>query len=306
MSGNANVDSDRGKQSATQYSVCIETDAAFAPAVEAGLDLLGIVPVSWEDVERGTVRFEEFFDTEAAALGRKTEMELALREWARGEPWSVSIRTLEAQDWQETWKRFFRTEKVSGRIVVKPSWEAYDAQAGEAVIELDPGMSFGTGQHFTTRSCLRFIDRLALAFPGASVLDIGCGSGILSIAAARLGFIRVTAIDNDPDAVRIAGENLARNRVGEAVTCALGDLATFRCETAFQIVAANLLAGMLDQAAPAIARLAAAGAGTRLILSGILSRQYAGIVRRYADLGFVEEQPLTDGEWISGCFTRAD
>ena len=106
MKRNARMDSDRGKQSATQYSVCIETDTAFAPVVEAGLDLLGVVPVSWEDVEQGTVRFEEFFDTEAAAFKRRVEMELALREWARGEPWSVSIRTFEAQDWQETWKRF--------------------------------------------------------------------------------------------------------------------------------------------------------------------------------------------------------
>ena len=125
-------------------------------------------------------------------------------------------------DWRESWKKHFGVQRIGRALVVKPSWTQYRLKGGEIVIEIDPGMAFGTGQHPTTAMCLRALEELVR--PGMRVLDLGCGSGILAIAAAKLGAARVLALDIDPNAVRAARENAAANGVEPAIDVREGTL----------------------------------------------------------------------------------
>ncbi len=195
---------------------------------------------------------------------------------------------------------FFHAVKVSERLVITRSWEDYSAGDDEVVIELDPGMSFGTGQHATTRACLRFIDKASRERPAATFLDLGCGSGILSIAAARLGLTDIQAVDIDPDAIRVASENCGINGVAEQVDCAVGDLATWRSVRRYDIVAANILANVLVEHVNVIADNVVPGG--MLLLAGIMREQYPGVKDVFERGGFRELDVLAEKEWQSGLF----
>ena len=281
----------------------IDTTPDFASIVETGLEHIGILCSCWIQDEPPAARIEIYCDSPADAAARQVMLADHLATWADGERWTIEAVELPAQDWKESWKRFFRTERVSERIVIKPSWERFDPAPGDCVIELDPGMSFGTGQHGTTRACLQFIDTLARAMPGASLLDAGCGSGILSIAAARLGMHPVTAIDNDPAAIRIADDNIARSGVADRVTRQVLSVAELGTLAPHDIVVANILADVLRADAATIAGAVRAPDG-RLILSGLLTSQYDGLRAVYESLGFAEERRVAINEWTSGLFRR--
>ncbi|MFC1451756.1 50S ribosomal protein L11 methyltransferase [Verrucomicrobiota bacterium] len=285
--------------------VRVDVERRFAEVVETGLRLLGLNPAIWDEADTPFVRFEEFFDTASEAESRRSELEGVLAGWARGERWTIAVHRVPAEDWRHAWKRFFHVMRVSARIVVRPSWEQYRGADGECVIQIDPGMSFGTGQHATTSACLRFIDCLSGQRPGASFLDIGCGSGILSIAAAKLGFSGVTAIDRDPVAVDTARRNAAANGVAAQVDCRVADIARFECPAPYEVVAANLCAGTLESEAGKIARSVAAGSGCALIFAGTLAGQYAAVVRAYAPFGFTERDARESEGWASGWLERA-
>ncbi len=265
---------------------------------------MGAGAVSWEDLDRGEVTFEEYFVRRTAADACAARRRAQLAQWADGERWDVAVRRIPGQDWSESWKRFFRTERVSPRIVIKPSWETYRPRRNDCVIELDPGLSFGTGMHFTTRSCLRWIDEMSPRGGTRRLLDLGCGSGILSIAAAKLGFREVVALDNDPEAVRVATENIVRNGVADRVTCRTGDLARLGRIGTFDAVVANILAGTLCSYAGPITRRLGKRPDGFLCVAGILSPQYAAVRAAYERLGLKQSESSADHEWTSGCFRR--
>jgi ribosomal protein L11 methyltransferase len=185
---------------------------------------------------------------------------------------SSALRTLwrREEEWSEAWKRFFGVERVGRRLVVCPTWIDYAPRAGEVVIQLDPGIAFGTGQHPTTRLCLEALEsRLR---PGHVALDVGTGSGILAIAAALLGAARVMALDVDPVAVGVARQNVALNGVEgrvQVVEGSLGGAGPFPDADAprFDMVLANISSAGITEMAPALSRALAPG-GT-LIASGI-------------------------------------
>lgn len=290
-------------QEETLFALRLETDRVAAPAVEAVLDSDGEAYSVWRDEDRDYVKFEFFFPLREDASVCLARVIPRINALVGEEACAVSTVPIPREDWSESWKAFFHVEKVSERVVIKPSWEAYTPSAGEVVIELDPGMSFGTGNHATTRACLRFIDRLSGEHPGVTCLDLGCGSGILSIAAARLGMNRVTAIDNDADAVRIARENCVVNGVGEQVHCLVGDLATWRPDHTYDVVVANILAGVLCRFADTVTGCVAPGG--KLVLAGILREQYPEVKACFAGVGFREVGNLTEEEWQSGLFEDA-
>ena len=276
--------------------VSAEVPQAAAQPLADWLAEQEIFASTWEDREVGPSRVEIFLEDPAGAddaaasivaAGRAVDLEL-----------TPTIGTLKAEDWSESWKRFFTVVHVSPHLVVRPPWEEYAPAQGERVLVLDPGMSFGTGKHATTQACMGFLDELAQADPHRDVLDVGCGSGILSIAAAKLGFDNVRGIDNDEDAVRIAGENAAANDVEAAFQTQ--DLAV--CDLQATVVVANVLAPVLIQFAESIARCVRRVPGNALILSGILETQYDDVRDAYAALGFRERKNILIGEWKSGVF----
>ena len=251
---------------------------------------------TWEDREGGPSRVEIFLEDPSGAEEAAASIVTAGR--AVGLELKPTIGTLKAEDWSESWKRFFTVVHVSPHLVVRPPWEDYAPAPGEQVLVLDPGMSFGTGKHATTQACMGFLDELAQADPHRDVLDVGCGSGILSIAAAKLGFDSVRGIDNDEDAVRIAGENAAAN--GVKAVFRTQDLAV--CDLQASVVVANVLAPVLIQFAGPVSRCVRRVPGNALILSGILESQYDEVRDAYAALGFRERKSILIGEWKSGLF----
>jgi ribosomal protein L11 methyltransferase len=210
----------------------------------------------------------------------------------------VTARGVAEEDWAEAWKEHFHVERFGERIVVVPSWRTYDAEPGDAVVLLDPGMAFGTGQHETTRMCLEALDRLVR--PGTRVLDAGCGSGILSLAVAKLGAAEVLAVDIDPECARITDENARRNGVEGIVRAGAGSVngASWpfaQPATGFNIVVANIIAGaIIDLAAELVGALAPSG---RLIVSGVIGEKERAVVDVLARAGARVECSRAMGDW---------
>lgn len=217
-------------------------------------------------------------------------------------PASLSIRKVPPRDWSESWKRHFKPIEVGGRLLVKPTWSRRRPKAGAAVLLLDPGLSFGTGQHATTRFCLGEVVRLLAPGQRPSLLDAGMGSGILALAAAAIGYGHVEGFDFDPDCVRIARENARLNQLARRVAFAEADVTRLpkRPERTFDVVCANLMHDLLVAECRRIAARVAPGG--RLVLAGILAHQFPAVERAYADLGWVVERDATEGEWRSATF----
>jgi ribosomal protein L11 methyltransferase len=204
-----------------------------------------------------------------------------------------SLAEVPDEDWSEGWKRGLEPRLV-GRAFVRPSWISAPVPAGAAEIVLDPGMAFGTGTHATTALCLAALSELLAARPGASVLDVGTGSGLLAIAAAKLGAGRVVANDVDPVAVDVARENAERNGAAVEVTVRGAE----SLAGPFDVIVANILANTLVELAPALAGLL--GAGGVVLLAGILAPQEDEVRAAYLDEGL---RPLAGGdrredEWV--------
>jgi ribosomal protein L11 methyltransferase len=205
-------------------------------------------------------------------------------------------RPLREEDWATAWKAFYKPFRVGRRLVVRPSWEPYAAAPDDCVLELDPGMAFGTGEHPTTRLCLEALEERVR--PGDRVLDWGTGSGILAIAAVKLGATWVDARDHDPVAVAAARENARRNEVADRVLVERGDLPG---AAPYDGVVANILAGPILAAAPRLRRLTRPGGW--LIASGLTDARVAAVARALQDAGFSPPLTRAAGEWralISG------
>ena len=199
-------------------------------------------------------------------------------------------------DWAEKWKEGLEPIEIGGRLVVKPTWLDYPERPGLIMIELDPGMAFGTGQHATTYMCLDYLNDLASPEnTDLAVLDVGTGSGILAICALALGFKHVTAFDNDPEVLPVADENLAVNGMR-------GKIDFYRAvpgevQGQYGIILANLTSNVLIETADDLHRLSLPGAA--LILSGILREQADEVSAAYRKLGFEESGRTNRDEWTA-------
>lgn len=214
----------------------------------------------------------------------------------------IAIRRVRRENWAESWKRHFKPLEISPRLLVLPSWSQRRPRRGQAVVILDPGLSFGTGHHPTTAFCLEQIAAGRDESRPQSLLDVGCGSGILSIAAVKLGYDPVRAFDFDPDAVRVARENAAANQV--ELDISQQDLTRLPARGAdkFDVVCANLIYDLLLQERRRILnRLAPDGT---LVLAGILKTQFAQVRDAYTAAGLCLAASRAAGEWRSGAFRR--
>ncbi len=287
----------------------LEVTVAVAPALaERAADVLRELDSSGVSIEDpieaidhdGTYRLRDDAPTLVKAYVRATRDDVvtplvrSMLEEAGvdGEVWTRFIRE---QDWAEAWKAHFRPQRY-GRIVVCPSWLDAELGPGDALVRLDPGMAFGTGDHPTTRACLLALDRYLR--PGDAVLDVGTGSGILAIAAARLGAGSVLALDIDPACVEVARRNIEDNGLSAKVRVALGSVGdrwpfTTPPSGRFDLVVANIIAKALIELAPALRD--AVRPGGLLVLSGIVAERERDVESAFEDMEPVER--MADGDW---------
>ena len=214
----------------------------------------------------------------------------------------LTTRLVHEADWAEAWKAHFPVLRVGRRLVIRPTWRRHRRQPDDVVLALDPGMAFGTGLHPTTRLCLEGLEALADAgaVDGGRALDVGCGSGILSIAAARLGARSVTAIDIDPIAIDATAANARRNRLTRRIRPRLGSLPSG--DGPYDLVIANLIASVLMALAGDLAaELAADG---RWLVSGIFADREAAVREAFAAAGLAITNRWAEDEWVALAGTR--
>jgi ribosomal protein L11 methyltransferase len=207
----------------------------------------------------------------------------------------LTWRRIDEQDWAESWKSHFHPLRIGDRIVVKPSWHPYDPLEDDLIIEIDPGMAFGTGTHATTAMCIRMMEKHLR--PKDRFLDIGCGSGILMLAAEKLGAADMTGVDTDPVAVSVATENLLRNRIdGKKFDVFSGDL-TAGVTGRFHIVCANIRTRVIRDLLSVIHPVLAPDG--LLICSGIATRSREEILMEMRVRRFDLIDELTESDWVA-------
>ena len=242
-----------------------------------------------------------FADTDQAAdQCRRLEDALSHLQKASGIANRVVYSRIDEQDWAEAWKEYFWPERITDTIIVKPTWREYPAEKGEIVIEIDPGMAFGTGTHPTTALCIRMIERHLRA--GGSVLDVGTGSGILMIAAAKLGAREICGVDIDSMAASVAEKNLKLNHIAhfQIITGNLVDAV----QGTFDLVVANILAEViLDLLPDATAKLDAKGL---FVSSGIIAAKKEMVLAGLEENGLVVVDVLEKDGWVAIAARRAE
>jgi ribosomal protein L11 methyltransferase len=214
----------------------------------------------------------------------------------------ISMAKVRREDWAESWKRHFKAIAIGQALLIKPSWIKRKAVPGQAVVVLDPGLSFGTGQHPTTRFCLEQLVAAKKQDTAASLLDMGTGSGILAIAGVKLGYQPVAAFDFDPAAVRVARANAQVNGVAARIRPTIQDLTRLPLNPArqFDVICANLICDLLvAERSRILARLKPGG---RLVLAGILKTQFPSVRRAYQQVGLTLIARHAEHEWESGAF----
>ncbi len=241
-----------------------------------------------------------------------------LRQIGFGHIGEISSRRLAEEDWANAWKEFYQVSRIGRRTVIKPSWREYQTGANEAVIELDPGMAFGTGLHPTTRSCILALEESVRV--GDSVLDVGSGSGILSLAAIKLGAQSVLALDVSPVAVDATRANAAANGLVDQIVVRLATLEgaagepfsplapeveTLGAEVGtYDLVLANIIARVIAQLASSLLR--ATRPGGMLIASGIIAERRHEAEEPLREAGLTGITEIVDGDWITLIGKKAD
>lgn len=288
---------------------CTMLDRSEVP--DASPDLLsafGFELSSWKDEETKEVRHTLYFQEEKDAFAARDLLMSKAEEFASfGSVFEqIECTRLKREDWAESWKLHFKPMVVSERLAVSPSWEKFHPAAGQTLLILDPGMSFGTGQHATTKFCLVSIDRFIAELKAKGqteirLLDAGSGSGILAIAARMLGCTRVDAFDIDPETLPVARENAQKNGIrDEELSLKAASLTEYAPGIRYDIVAANILSSALIAGKEKL--LSFCHPGTFLILAGILDAEYERVKAAFESEDCRELFSTKEKEWRGGAF----
>lgn len=214
-------------------------------------------------------------------------------------PAVLTTAELQDEDWSDTWKQYFHTEKPGERVVIKPTWEEYEPKDDEVVIELDPGAAFGTGTHATTSMCIRQLEKLVK--PGMTVFDVGTGSGILSIISAKLGAKNIQAVDYDDSVLKIVEENLEQNNVQEIISVAQSDLMQNvhgKAELVIANIIADIIIRLFDQLDEHLEQ------GGTLLTSGIIEDRIEDVLAAAEAHGYGVVERLENKGWACITFKR--
>lgn len=214
-------------------------------------------------------------------------------------PAVLTTAELQDEDWSDTWKQYFHTEKPGERVVIKPTWEEYAPKDDEVVIELDPGAAFGTGTHATTSMCIRQLEKLVK--PGMTVFDVGTGSGILSIISAKLGAINIQAVDYDDSVLKIVEENLEQNNVQDIISVAQSDLMQNvhgKAELVIANIIADIIIRLFDQLDEHLEQ------GGTLLTSGIIEDRIEDVLAAAEKHGYGVVERLENKGWACITFKR--
>jgi ribosomal protein L11 methyltransferase len=295
------------KSSKPLWRVSVMTTAEAEDAVgELLASVLTRAPATYFDLENQTSRVSVFVE-QGRFSPTDTRKEIAAGlERIQGFGLNIGVAEIEIarikrEDWAESWKKHFKPIEFPS-LLIKPSWSKKRPAKNQAVVILDPGLSFGTGQHPTTSFCLHEITRCLKSGGKHSLLDIGTGSGILAIAAARLGYAPVRAFDFDPESVRVAKANARKNRVDGKILLTRGDITKLPLKPArqFDLVCANLISNLLIAERQRIVnRLKPTGT---LVLAGILAGEFAGVESAFAKSKLKLHSSRVENEWCSGSF----
>lgn len=243
----------------------------------------------------GTSVVKGYFSEDDELADKLKKLDLGIRKLLERSPhWVVQVKgiSLKEEDWATAWKAYFKPIRVGRHFLIKPTWEPVDLHEGDIVLELDPGMAFGTGTHPTTTLCLRTLEDVVK--PGQRVFDLGTGSGILAIAAAKLG-AKVDAVDLDAVAIRVAQENVDLNRVNDRVRVARGDLGTVLTGQA-DVVISNIIADVILILLSDLKRLLQPDG--EFLASGIIENRADEVEEGLKKAGFEIVERLEDSGWI--------
>ena len=214
-------------------------------------------------------------------------------------PAVLATAELQDEDWSDTWKQYFHTEKPGERVVIKPTWEEYEPKDDEVVIELDPGAAFGTGTHATTSMCIRQLEKLVK--PGMTVFDVGTGSGILSIISAKLGATNIQAVDYDDSVLKIVEENLEQNNVQDIISVAQSDLMQNvhgKAELVIANIIADIIIRLFDQLDEHLEQ------GGTLLTSGIIEDRIEDVLAAAEKHGYGVVERMENKGWACITFKR--
>ncbi len=255
---------------------------------------------AWEDepVPQDHLVVRAYIPIDAEVDAKRRQIEEALYYLSRIDPHipPPSFRTVREEDWAEAWKQHYHPIRVGSRLLIKPAWLEVQAGPEDIVIELDPGMAFGTGTHPTTQLCLQACEWLVR--PDTLMLDLGTGSGILAIAAAKLGARRIIARDIDEVAVRMTQDNARRNGVANRVVAQHGSLEGLlssprRFDLGMANITANIIRELASQGLQHLIR-----PGGAFVFSGILREQADDVAAVLASIGLVERDRREQGDWV--------
>jgi ribosomal protein L11 methyltransferase len=270
-----------------------ETDSVAAALLEAGCG-------GTEHPERGVAGYLPVDDTLEGRLNRlRARLDQISEDFASVSP-EIALTFVEEEDWAEAWKAHFHPIPIGKRLVVAPTWSEFSPKPDQIVVWLDPGMAFGTGSHPTTQLCLEALERFVEG--GETALDWGTGSGVLAVAAAKLGASRVVAGDIDPLAVSIARENAIKNDAADRIVFLVGETpscARVQCDLATCNILAGVIITLADDLASSIKE------GGLLLASGIIDSRETEVASALEMAGFHLTETLRRGEWVALIARRA-
>ncbi|WP_027338648.1 50S ribosomal protein L11 methyltransferase [Halonatronum saccharophilum] len=280
--------------------VIVLTDHQSFSAIENILEELGALGITKEEFKEKPkeVRLKAYFDEEDFSKVKLDEIKdriFSLEEYGfELSDVEISVDSLQEEDWANKWKDNFKPIKISEKIIIKPTWEDYKCSKDDIIIELDPGRAFGTGDHGTTSVCLRMIEKYLK--PGVNFLDIGTGTGILSIAAAKLGVGDILALDIDPVAVKVARENGRLNRVEDRIEFKIGNLIEV-VNKKYDFCVANILPHIILNLIPDLPKVIKEGG--HFLLSGIIEEKVEEIEVELEKYNLELLERCQEGEWIT-------